>query len=164
ATLALGEPHVVRTGDQPLDVAAQSITLTVPAMSIPAALARLGPGDEVAIVNGEVGLDLGAPRVAMGDAMSFQADTVGVRATEVKLPVLNAPTAPAAAAPPSEGEPTPVPAAAPAVVPAMPIAAPPATLDLTLDLAAAKLTTAHGKDLDAGLQTLALQLTDIVVP
>ena len=164
ATLALREPHVVRTGDQPLDVAAQSITLTVPSMSVPAALAKLGPGDEVAIVNGEVGLDLGAPRVALGDAMSFQADTVGVRATEVKLPVLNAPPAPAAAAPPSEGEPTPVLAAAPAAPPAVPIAAPPATFDLKLDLAAAKVTIAQGKELDAGLQTLALQLTDIVVP
>ncbi len=166
ASLTLRDPHVVRSGDQPLDVAAQSLVLTLPSVTVPAALAKLGPGDSVAIVTGDVGLDLGAPRVTMGEAMAFQADTVALRVTDAKLPVLNAPpaVAPVPIEPAGEGAPTPAIEAAPAAPPGVSVAAPPATLDLKLDVAAAKFTTAQGKELDAGIQTVALQLTDITVP
>ncbi|HSQ00376.1 MAG TPA: DUF748 domain-containing protein, partial [Candidatus Dormibacteraeota bacterium] len=163
AALTLREPHVVRTGEQPLDVAAQSIALTIPSLSVPAALAKLGPGDPVALVGGELGLDLEAPRVTLADAMAFEAGHVGLRVTDAKLPVLAAP-APAAPEPAAEGAPSPLPGAALAPVPAMAPAAPPVTLGLQLDLAAPKVTTAQGKELDAGAQAIALQLTDVVVP
>lgn len=159
AGLTLREPHVVRTGEQPLDVALQSLALSIPSLAVPAALARLGPGDPVALVAGALGLDLEAPRVALGEAMAFQADTVGLRVTDATLPVLAAPAAPE----PAPAPPAPASAAEGAPPPVAP-PAPPATLALQLDLAAPKLTTAQGRELDAGAQAIALQLDDVVVP
>ncbi len=136
-TLTLRDPHLVRTGEQPLDFAAQSLALTLPSLAAPAVLAKLGPGDPLAIVTGDLVLELEAPRVATGDAITFEADHLGLRVTKASLPVM-AGTAVTASAP--------------------------ATLDLQLDLAAPKIVTAQGKEIDARAETIALQLTDIVVP
>lgn len=151
AALALREPHVTRAGEQPLDVALQSLQLTIPALTLPAALAALGPGDTVAVVTGGLGLDLEAPRVSQGDGLAFEAGHVGLRVTDASLPVLAAQpdTTPAAALEPS---------------PAPPPAAAPAALALQLDLATPKLSTARGAELNATAQALALQLTDVRVP
>lgn len=166
AALTLREPHVVRTGEQPLDVAAQSIVLTLPSLSVPAALAKLGPGDAVAIVTGAVDLALEAPRVAMGEAMGVEAGKIDLHVTDLALPVLAAPAAPPpAAVVPAEAA---APAEAVGLVPPPPVAgavaAPAVRLAVQLDLDAPRVTTAQGRELDAGAKAIALQVSDVVVP
>ncbi|MBX3023961.1 DUF748 domain-containing protein [bacterium] len=148
AALTLRDPHVARGGAAPLDVAAQSIALAVPSLTVPAALARLGPGDAVVRVAGELGLDLERPRVAQGEAMGFEAAHVGLRISDASLPIL----ATAAAADAVCGE-----AAGVAVHP-------PAALALQLDLVDPKLTSEQGRELNAGAQAIGLQLADVRLP
>lgn len=160
AALTLREPHVVRSGEQPLDVATQSIVLTVPSLTVPAGLAKLGPGDAVAIVSGAIGLELDALRVAMGEALGVEAAKIGLQVADLSLPVASAP--PATPAPDAVAGAAPGAALAPP--PVVAVAAPPVRFDLQLDLDAPRVTTAQGRELDAGAKAIALQVSDVVVP
>ena len=165
AVLTLTAPAVARSGEQPLSVGAQSVVLDVPGLAVPASLAALAPGDGVPIVSGGLGLELAEPRVSMdGDALAVQAQRIGLKVTDAQLPVLPPPPKPAADAPAAGVTPPAAPVAGLEPPPAAPIAAPPARLGLALELAAAKVTTAQGKELDAGAETIAVTLTDVVVP
>lgn len=162
AGLTLAQPHVTRTGEAPLDIAAESIGLEIPSLVVPATLAGLGgPGDGVPLVKGGLGLDLTGPHVGLSNEdMAVDAQRIALQVTDATLPVL----APSAAAPatvePDTGDGAPPPVSPPAV----PIAAPPATLALQLDLTEPKVVTAEGKELNTTAQSIALALTDIVVP
>lgn len=164
AALTLTEARVARGGEQPLAVAAQSIVLDMPAIAVPASLAGLAPGDGVPIVSGNLGLELGEPRADLdGDAIAVQAERVALTVSDAQLPVAPpAPAQPAAVDPPAETPPAGAPPAPP--VEAVAPAAPPARLALQLDLAKPKVTTAQGKELDAGAEAIAVRLTDVVVP
>jgi hypothetical protein len=67
------------------------------------------------------------------------------------------------AVPATVGTPAPTPTLAPEVV-AIIGAAPPAKLGLQLDIADARVTTAQGKDLVAGAESIAVTLSDVVAP
>jgi uncharacterized protein involved in outer membrane biogenesis len=173
AVLTLEAPQVAQSGEQTISAAAQRIVLEVPGLNVPASLATLAPGDGVPIVSGGLGLELAEPRVSLNaDATAVQAQRIALKVTDAQLPVRPPPAAPAAAAPvdaaalasPSPAaalEPTPMPDALAA---AAPIAAPPARLALQLDLAAPKVTTVQGKELAAGAASIAVTLTDVIVP
>lgn len=160
AGLTLTAAQVVRTDEAPLNAAVQQLVLTVPALTVPAALAGLAPRDGVPVITGGLGVELAQPRVALGaDDTVFTADRVALAVPEVALPVAPpaadaAPAADALPAPPLEGD----------APPSLPLAAPPLTLDVQLELDQASLATAQGKELNAGLQRLALQLSDVSVP
>jgi hypothetical protein len=166
--LALAEPHVVQSGDTPLDVQLQSLKLTVPSLTVPAALAGLGPGEGAQLVDADATLEIGGPRVALGgDATLVEAERIALALTDASIPVLK----PAAPSPPTSGDGPPAaaaeaaapPPAAAGEPPALP-GAPPAKLTAQLDLVAAHVATAQGKDLDAQAKAIGLKLTDVVVP
>ena len=149
--LALSEPHLTMTGEQPLAVQLQGLKLTVPSLSLPAALAKLGPGDGVPVVNADVALELDTPHVALGDdATTVDAKRIALSVTGASIPVL----ASAGAAPAVQGA---------GGTPALP-EAPPAKLAAQLDVAEARVSTAQGKELVASVKAIGLQLTDVVVP
>ena len=155
--LTLSEPHGTVAGAQPLAAQLKGLTLTVSSLSLPAALAKLGPADGVPVVTADVALQLDAPHVSLGDnATSADLQSLALSVTGASVPVLASPSAPAAAA-------------AEAAVPAEtiappPPAAPPAKLNAQLDIAGAHVATAQGKELVADVKAVGLKLSDVVVP
>lgn len=161
AGLTLSQPHVMRTGEVPLDVGAESIGLEIPSLAVPAVLAGLGRGDGVSLVKGGFGLELTGSRVGLGsDDMAVEAQRLALQVTDATLPVV----APSAAAPAKVEPETEDTAPSPVTPPAAPIAAPPVTLALQLDLTEPKVATAQGKELNTTAESIALVLTDVVVP
>ncbi|MEO8605834.1 MAG: DUF748 domain-containing protein [bacterium] len=174
-TLALSQPHITVAGEQPVSVQMQQLTLTVPSLSLPAALAKLGPADGVPVVTADIGLALQAPHVGLGaDATTLDAQSLALNITGASIPVRVAPAAapdavvdagPAAA---PDAAVDAAPAAAPdavveAAAPAPPIA-PPAKLALQLDVADLSASTAQGKELVASVKAIGLKLSDVVAP
>ena len=88
ANLALQEPLLTRSGDQTLTAGAQSIGLALTDVQVPAALAGLGPADAAPPIHAGAKLDLGAPRVVLGDGkqFSFAAKSISVPLTDVTVP------------------------------------------------------------------------------
>ncbi len=175
AGLTLTAAQIVRTDEAPLNAAVQQLVLTVPALSVPAALAGLAPGEAVPVITGGLGLELAQPRVALGaDDTVFTAERVALALPELALPVLPpaAGSPPADDAPPAEGsapaDDAPPADEAPPVVgdapPTLQLAAPPLTADVQLEVDTASLATAQGKELNAAVQRLALQLANVSVP
>jgi uncharacterized protein involved in outer membrane biogenesis len=165
AGLTLHGPRVTLTGDEPLKFAAASVSLEIPSLAVPATLAGLGPGEGVPLVSGALRLELSDPRVDLGDGnLTVEAQDVALQVTDLTLPVLPLP-----AVVESEGELAagkadqvdPSPAEAAAVVP---VGAPDVTLALQLDLGKLKVGTVQGNELNAGAESIALTLSDVVVP
>ena len=139
ADLKLTEPHVVRTGDAPLDVAAQSIALTLSDVAVPAALAGLANHDTAQPIHAVARLDLNEPRVALSGAdLAAQAHTISLAVSQAAL---------TAVPPGSEVS-----------------AAPPARIAAQLDLGEPKVAIAGGKQLAADAQAIGLQLSELTLP
>jgi hypothetical protein len=139
ADLKLTEPHVVRSGDAPLDFSAQSVALALSDVAVPAALAGLASHDAAQPIHATAHLDLNEPRVALSGAdLSAQARTISLAVSEAALTAV-----------PPGGDVS---------------GAPPARIALQLDLGEPKVALAGGKQLAADAQAIALQLTELTLP
>ena len=139
AGLNLQEPRVTRTGEQPLSVEAQSIGLAITDLSVPAAMAGLGPGEGPQPIHAVAKLDLAAPRVALGGAdLAAEARAISLAVSDASI-----------AAVPAGGSAA---------------AAPPAHVVAQLDLTEPKVAIAEGKQLAAGAQAIGLQVSELTLP
>ncbi len=139
AGLTLQEPRVTRTGEQPLSVEAQSIGLAISDLSVPAAMAGLGPGDGPQPIHAVATLDLAAPRVALGGAdLAAEAHAISLAVSDASIAAVPAGGSAAGAAP--------------------------ARVVAQLDLTEPKVAIAGGKQLAAGAQTIALQVSELTLP